>query len=451
MLFQKKINYLSHEDSIVIFLLSLSVFFSFIKINYIEFRFLYLLSFFFLFIKNRFFFFTKATFLFLLILLTIYLYSIFNFFILNKEIFIHNDKYNYFSIVKLFFSRRIIEVFVIFLTILYVYHYKELIKSNIFKFINIFLVLFFIFICGFALKYPIFFFKNLINCNTGFFAESSYLFLENSHFHIISVPIIFFFFFNISKFFKRIFIIIPCLFFLIFSVINNSTTYFISLFLGTIISLFFFKDLKIKIKIIIGIFLIINFFILSSQKTCASDDGKYISDYKVKIEKKFIGNIMSPKDKIIDGFIKIFNKKDYINERINLSASVYYGSIIKSLDYFIKYPFGIGLNNFYLSKYENFFNLNIEKFFATGFKTLNNSDGSFLLPKLIVEFGIFAIFYLLFLAYYFLRIGANIDYNIFIMHILLTQTLVRSAGYFNSGFLIFFLLLIFDRINSPNN
>tara|TARA_B110000027_G_scaffold16142_1_gene16573 strand:- start:536 stop:907 length:372 start_codon:yes stop_codon:yes gene_type:complete len=78
-------------------------------------------------------------------------------------------------------------------------------------------------------------------------------------------------------------------------------------------------------------------------------------------------------------------------------------------------------------------------------KLLNSSDASNNIVKIIVEFGVFGIFIFLILFLYAIKKSIPIEHKLFFIPFIGTQML-RGAGYFNSGFLLIALLIIFSYL-----
>tara|TARA_B100000686_G_C15949150_1_gene552643 strand:- start:164 stop:529 length:366 start_codon:yes stop_codon:yes gene_type:complete len=78
---------------------------------------------------------------------------------------------------------------------------------------------------------------------------------------------------------------------------------------------------------------------------------------------------------------------------------------------------------------------------------LNNKDGSNLFVKLVVEFGIFSILLFIFILNYLVSNNIKLEEKLFLMPLIITQ-MIRGAGYFNGGFILIVLLMIYSYIRS---
>ena len=78
----------------------------------------------------------------------------------------------------------------------------------------------------------------------------------------------------------------------------------------------------------------------------------------------------------------------------------------------------------------------------------NSNDGSSVLIKSIVEFGFLNLLFLYeIIKFIFLRSNKDLDLKVFILSLISIQ-LLRGAGYFNGGFLFFFLFIVFYNLNN---
>lgn len=216
-----KYEFLKSKTIIVLF--SLSLFFSYVifpdptienkiisslfknfHLSRIEFRFLYLLTFLFL-IYDYFFSkkINKKVIIFsILIPLSIFLYSTIFF------LFKFSDFSDFFDIIKLEETQKsIIKIFiqciVIGLSILIIYFYQNFLIKNLSKIIDFYVCIFVTLIIIFEIFHFGILFDTLFRCDLGFFYTTKYLFKENSHFAVISAPILVFFVYNIKNYLKK--------------------------------------------------------------------------------------------------------------------------------------------------------------------------------------------------------------------------------------------------------
>ena len=267
------------------------------------------------------------------------------------------------------------------------------------------------------------------------FSFKEYLFPENSHLGMIAPSVLIYlihinFTTNDSKFFK----IITYLFILI-CLVKSSTT----LVVGTILSLiilmsFNYKSIPKKTLIAFSCVLIIFTITLISSKECRSrfvpiylpnDGGGIIGEVDKNVASK-LENIMG-----IEG---------------NLSAGVYFRALMIAKKSIIEKPFGWGLNR-YDKAFEYFNKVNPSK--VKSLNSYNNKDGTNNFVKMIVELGVFAIIVYLFIFLFLISKKIPIEYKLFYLPFVITQSL-RGAGYFNGGFslIVFFMLFTYLKLNN---
>ena len=163
-----------------------------------------------------------------------------------------------------------------------VYNYKLIIIKNFHQIIKYFVI---IFVILFSLYFSLFFPHLVLNCYNGWFSQTKFLFLENSHFALMSVPTIVYYnlyFLNLKNLnIKNNFELWLYVLFLIYSFINFSTTFLGGIilinFLLIIFYLFRFKN-KNKKKIIATslIFIIVSSFTMSFKSECKKRSYDFI-------------------------------------------------------------------------------------------------------------------------------------------------------------------------------
>ena len=178
---------------------------------------------------------------------------------------------------------------------------------------------------------------------------------------------------------------------------------------------------------------------------------KYIKEnhqhYEIRKKEEF-----SPK-KIINPNTYKISKIDAIH--LNVSTAVYINSLQVLNKTLRNYPFGLGMDNYefifkkYIdlttkeTEYENSVNKAV--------LVLNQADASNNLVKLSTEFGIFSLLIYLVLILFFFNKKIKLEVKIFLLTIILTQIFVRGAGYFNGGFILALLILIFLNFKKKIN
>lgn len=255
-----------------------------------------------------------------------------------------------------------------------------------------------------------------------------FLFFENSHFGMVSTPILFASLFYVIKkktsaLFKILFIV-----FLFISILKFSATFLISIIFTTFA--FLIVERKRLGNFFFYILILINLFcstIFFSDNICKS---KIIPKYN---------NVYYLKDqKIYNNLSKILNYSEG-----SLSSAVLFNAANVTY-HSLKYkPFGWGFQN-----YESAF-INYNKEFPQNNKlllSLNSKDGGNNFFKLIVEFGIFGFFIYLFLAYSFFSKKITLENKLFLFPFIISQS-IRGAGYFNGGFILILIIIVMLQFN----
>ena len=151
------------------------------------------------------------------------------------------------------------------------------------------------------------------------------------------------------------------------------------------------------------------------------------------------------KEKIIEGMM--IKESNY--ENTNITVDVYENAFYVMTSVLLNQPLGYGINNYkfafdYYSTINflesNISNENFRPPIPWEVLTLNRSDGRSNLIKLMTEFGVFAIFLLLFFVTCALTKKIKISEKSFFIPLLITQ-LISGAGYFNGGFIIIICLM----------
>lgn len=328
----------------------------------------------------------------------------------------------------------------IFLTILIIYFSKNIILKHFDKIIFYFLLFFFTSLIYYQLSNEINIFNFLYSCNTGLFSITKFLYTEDSHFHIVSVPVILYLLLNYQAILKNYIFLFLSILFTIFSFGIFSLTFYLSINLACIFIFFISRKIN-KIKIILLITLIIfNNLFFFNQNTCEAIKTDY-----------FDGRITSPKDKLLD----LRKTKSFLEDETgtaNLSLKIYLSSLVLAQNSITDNFFGVGLNNY--SKYylkvnkDKIKNSELYPSSVNALYTFNSSDGSNNFAKVIVEFGAIGIIFFIFLFLKSFTIQVSDPIKIFLYTSLIIQLIIRGAGFFNNGFfliLIILLMIIFER------
>lgn len=320
--------------------------------------------------------------------------------------------------------------------------------DNIEKSLSIIIKIFTVF---FSLLYIIFFFYSgsvlTPDCYDGWFFKTKFIFVENSHFALISVPIINYYTFlfcenKIHK--KNLFDFVFFMIFLIISFINFSTTFLIGLILTQ--SFFLLKNYSNKKFVITNlILLIISILILSNYKQCIDRSvGSIKNISELIILKKFIN-----KKNNDDNLLSIDEKEKIIREKridMNMSVETFIVSLEITYNSILSNPFGVGFN-----RYQNAHKKFIDEIVKINKNVKKNNiyDGSTNLSKIPTEFGIFGIFFIVLFGFSIL-IKKNLNQIDYFVISLICIQFLRGVGYFNAGFLLI-VIVYFFKINKEKN
>ena len=416
------------RNNFIIFLFSISIFFSHVVIYNFQIRFLYLFSIIFLIIDffinekqiNKNFILSLAG---ILIIITLHSYY-------NISVY---ETLNYSKILKV-----LIKSIFIYLTIILIFYYNNLILKNIKYLVNIFISFFFLYLSYILFINGNFFNFNLINCSN-LFRFDKFLFKELSHFHILSVPVILFSIVNLKETISKKLNLFFAILLFLFSLFNFSLTFFIGILCGTIIVLVTCKNLS-KFAIITLLFInILNFGIFFSQDNHCI--GKKIPANIInKNELDHIDNkrlVLSPKQKLFDTGLLSDN-----GISSNYSYKVYKNSLLVSIMSLKNKFFGYGFDNYSLA-FNNYKPKNYdEEKKISPYRNLNQFDASNNLSKLISEFGV--LFFIISLIIIFKCRSTNLDdkQKALIYTLLFMQIFIRGTGIFNNGFLIISVILL---------
>ena len=418
------------RNNFIIFLFSISIFFSHVVIYNFQIRFLYLFSIIFLIIDlynnnkqiNKNFILSLSV---ILIIITLHSYY-------NLSVY---ETLNYSQI-----SNVLIKSIFIYLTIILIFYYNNLILENIKYLVNIFYSFFFLYLLYIFFINDNFFNFNLINCSN-IFRFDKFLFKELSHFHILSVPVILFSIVNLKETLsKKLNLFFAVLLFL-FSIFNFSLTFFVGILCGTIITLITCKNLSKFVLITLLFINLLNIGIFFSQDNqCIGQ--KVPTNIINKNELDHIDNkrpVLSPKQKLFD--TGILNDNEV---QSNYSYKVYKNSLLVSIESLKNKFFGYGFDNYNLA-FNNYKPKNYdEEKKISPYRSLNQFDASNNLSKLISEFGVF--FLIISLIIIFKCRSTNLDdkQKSLIYTLLFMQIFIRGTGIFNNGFIIISVILLFS-------
>lgn len=479
-------NYIDLKNNIIIFLFSISIFFSHTNLYFIELRFIYLISILFIFFDKNFY--IKINYKIIKIIFVVFIFLILHFFL---NFFLTFEKVSFqIDIRKSFPFKELSQICVISISLFIIYFYKEILIESVKKLFNIFVILFVSLILIYNFLNQNILLDVLYNCNLGFFYYSKFIFLENSHFAVIAVPVILNFLYNIKYYCKHKILFIFNILFIIFAYGSFSLTFYLASLFSFLLLTIFFKNLE-KYKLILLIFFLLLsnlFFFYGKQINNFLNINKdYCFDNSLNIQKKlnidqvdlFKGRILDPKEKL---FKDNFSKDKFVNmsrgnfskdKFLNMSMGIQIYSFYVAKEAVIKNPFGHGINNYKRFREKIDSTLKTEKVLSKSHNgkgdywidkiifeesympnisnvvlNFNLNSGSNNLSKILVEFGFFGIILLLFFIFIILSPKINTEIKFSLYPIIFSQLFIRGTGYFNSGFLIISIVLLFIFIDN---
>jgi hypothetical protein len=234
--------------------------------------------------------------------------------------------------------------------------------------------------------------------------------------------------------------------------LNSSTTLYFALFISCLFIFFTnFKILKLKFKYYLTFSCIFALFVLVFDRSCSQRFKHLIPTFILSNTSLLSAPISEIYEKDID-VSETKSKKESDNKNLhsdlNLTTQVYVKSIIVTFKSFIDYPLGNGFDSFSFihQKYSNNFGL-----LNPDVIRYNKEDATSMFLKLIVEFGIFSIFF--FYLIYKFATSQMIDLYVKLFFLpMIISNFIRGTGYFKGGFLIsvfiIFILVYEKKINS---
>ena len=222
------------------------------------------------------------------------------------------------------------------------------------------------------------------------------------------------------------------LIFLLICLLNYSLTFAAGLIFNSLfILVFFWKHINQKYLICLILTLILCSNLILNNKLYLVKIQSVLEPIKIMLfHKKNINNNEFKQGEN--------NKKIFIYK--NLSSDVWLKSVKIAFISVLKYPLGVGLNNYEIV--HNKFIDNVTTSYELT-KKLNIQDASNNLMKIIVEFGIFSFFLVYLILKFIFSKKIELKYKIFLLPNILTQLLFRGAGYFNGGFVIFIIVMTY--------
>jgi len=277
-----------------------------------------------------------------------------------------------------------------------------------------------------------------------------FIFKENSHLGMIAPSIIIYFIYKLqSNKISRIYLY-SSIFFIIIAFIKGSTTLLAGLSISSIVFLVFhYKKFYNKSKFFLIILFCFSVFTLFQSSECVS---RFVPSYRGS---HIISEDFTEKAKILldsNNNLSIrYNNPKTLNDEASIggsmSSAIYFHSIKVTIKSILDKPFGWGLNRYDVAF--NYYN-SLDPPELKELIGYNNKDGTNNLNKIIVEFGIFGIIFYLFVIRFFFSNKIDIEQKVFLLPLIITQS-IRGAGYFNGGFSLIALLMIFSYINNRKN
>tara|TARA_B110000977_G_scaffold201853_1_gene299348 strand:- start:3951 stop:5198 length:1248 start_codon:yes stop_codon:yes gene_type:complete len=309
-------------------------------------------------------------------------------------------------------------------------YYKKFL-STISDQINLFYILFILSSVLISLYYL---YKHNIlytHCLIGCFSLFKIFFLENSHLGMMSSSLILYPLYLYSINDKKINFVL-FLIFLLICFLNFSLTLVAGLIFNSLfILVFFWKYINRKYLIYLILTLILCSNITLNNKLYLVKIQSVLEPIKIMLfHKKNINN---------NEFKQGENNKKIIIYK-NLSSDVWLKSVKIAFISVLKYPLGVGLNNYEIV--HNKFIDNVTTSYELT-KKLNIQDASNNLMKIIVEFGIFSFFLVYLILKFIFSKKIELKYKIFLLPNIFTQLLFRGAGYLNGGFIIFIIVMTY--------
>ncbi len=307
--------------------------------------------------------------------------------------------------------------------------------------------------------------KNDINSNyfaLHFISSYEFLFQENSHFAMAAVPVILFSLFLIYE--KRISALLSIIIyiFLFISILKMSATLISGLLISSLTLIIFeYKRINYFLSIILLLLSLILTYIFFQDVVCLQkinpkientnmlDRNSLAGSLFLKIDQNFNTNFMKQKsDQNFDSKdlnnnkIKTYNLDGRIltNETGSTTSAVFFHALNITFYAFLEKPFGWGFQ-----RYEDAFlkyNLNNSNIPIDAIYKFNSQDGTNNFFKIITEFGIFGFILYLIIVFSLISKKISLENKFFLFPFLITQSL-RGVGYFNAGFILILLILLF--------
>ena len=351
-------------------------------------------------------------------------------------------------------------------------YYKELILKNLYLIVNIFIFITPIIVIvnlyvsfNYAAENGALQIRDLfLNCDRSALSFGKFIFKENSHFSMMTVPVILSFFFlkkkllnNLNKIFFAVFLIINIIFF--------STTLLVALIICSLYFIFYLLTNN-SIGFNLTKYDKLNNDILSLNITFQKNFKKIIILLIVMAVSYSISVLPTCKRKIYETvylITKVENEITIANNQqsdVNSSSSTFYYSLLVMLESLKTFNLiGVGINNYEIAfnsaapELRWFIDKEGDQKIHDYAASVNKQDGYNNFSKILVEFGFLSLLLIpVFLKFMFSN-KVNLFHKVFFSSLVITQ-LLKGAGYFNGGFILailFIIMIVFDndKINYP--
>lgn len=395
-----------------------------------------------------------------------------NFLIYSFAIFVFLLFHQFFTNINIFNIQELFYVILIFISLIIIKVYGMFFLKNkivFIKFITFSSIFFYI------LSLFIFDFLNIKNnfgeeltwnkfnfepCKKGFFNEFNFIFSESSHFGMVAISLFLTNFYYIFKTNFKDKSLVICFFIFSFILLNNiSLTTIVGVIVCQIaIILANFRKENFKYITASILMIVIFIFVLLGFQSCKLkfNNATWLIKQKVPFLKMNLDKMTETfkketineyqgkkyKLKVNSKKEKAFEKEFVLTKSTDLSSAVLAHNLRVAHKSILSKPLGWGINR-YEDAFEFYTKYEINEINHTYAIYVNNQDGSTNYVKIISEFGIFSLFLVLVYTIFIFSPRIDISDKIFLFPIIFVQVFLRGAGYFNGGFLITTLLIIF--------
>lgn len=300
---------------------------------------------------------------------------------------------------------------------------------------------------------------NFEPCKKGFFNEFNFIFSESSHFGMVAISLFLTNFYYIFKTNFKDKSLIICFFLFSFILLNNMSLTVIVGVVACQVAIILANLRKENFKYIIAslLMIVVFIFVLLSFQGCKwkFKNATWLIKQKVPflkmnldkmteaLKKETINEYQGKKYRLsVNSKDGNFEKDFILTKNTDLSSAVLAHNLRVAHKSILLKPLGWGINR-YENAFEYYTKYKIDFINHTYAIYVNNQDGSINYVKLITEYGIFSLFLIFIYTVFIFSPRIDISDKIFLFPIIFVQVFLRGAGYFNGGFLIATLLIIF--------